>query len=330
MNRIILLVFLLMVAVHVQAQEPFFAQFYNSPLTLNPALAGTLYGAVRTSINHRTSLNQFDPIQTSAIAADMSLLENDRNPDYMGVGLHIMKDKAGTFENFRSMVTVSYHKSVGRAKKSYVAFGIQSGLDNSRLNYQGLSTQSQWTPTGYDPTLPSGESFRYESVSVVDFQAGALWYSFLSEKSTLLFGLASFHTMPANRSFLGQSYELNQKYVAHASASFQMSGKVTALPMVMFSVQNGIAVLYPGAEFEYALDKIKKVSCGAWIRNFDACTLMGGMEYAQFSAAVSYDLLISSLREASPQAGIEFKVGYKFSKQLKGATRYRSTPSPRF
>jgi type IX secretion system PorP/SprF family membrane protein len=319
-----------MVAVHVHAQEPFFAQFYNSPLTLNPALAGTSYGAVRTSLNYRTSLNQFDQIRTTAIAVDMSLLENDRNPDYMGVGLYIMKDKAGTFENLKSMVTVSYHKSVGRARKSYVALGIQSGLDNSRLNYQGLSTQSQWTSTGYDPTLSSGESFRYESVSVIDFQAGALWYSFLSDKSTVLFGLATFHTMPANRSFLGQSYELNQKYVAHASASFQMNSKVTALPMVMFSVQNGIAVLCPGAEFELALDKIKKVSCGAWVRNFDACTLMGGVEYAQFSATVSYDLMISSIREASTKGGIEFKMGYKFSKKLKGATRYRSNPSPRF
>jgi type IX secretion system PorP/SprF family membrane protein len=329
MNKI-LLVCLLMVAVHVQAQEPFFAQFYNSPLTLNPALAGTSYGAVRTSLNYRSSLNQFDQIQTSAIAADMSLLENDRNPDYMGVGLHIMKDKAGTFENLKSMVTVSYHKSVGRARKGYLAFGIQSGIDNSRLNNQGLSTQSQWTPTGYDATLPTGESFGYESVSVVDFQAGALWYSFPSDKSSLLFGLATFHIMPVNRSFLGQSYELNQKYVAHASASFQMSRKVTALPMVMFSVQNGIAVLYPGVEFEYTVDKIKKLSCGAWIRNFDACTLMGGMEYAQFSATLSYDLMISSIREASTQGGIEFKVGYKFSKQLKSATRYRSNPSPRF
>jgi type IX secretion system PorP/SprF family membrane protein len=319
-----------MVAVHAQAQEPFFAQFYNSPLTLNPALAGTSYGTVRTSLNYRTSLNQFDQIQTSAIAADMSLLDNDRNPDYMGIGLHIMRDKAGTFENLKSMVTVSYHKSVGRARKSYIAFGIQSGVDNSKLNYQGLSTQSQWTPTGHDATLPSGESFRYESVTVVDFQAGALWYSFLSDKSTLLFGLAAFHIMPVDRSFLGQSYTLNQKYVAHASASFELSRKVTALPMVMFSVQSGIAVLYPGAEFEYALEKNKKISCGAWIRNFDACTLMGGLEYTQFSAAVSYDLMISSIREASTQGGIEFKVGYKFSKQPKGATHYRSNPSPRF
>jgi type IX secretion system PorP/SprF family membrane protein len=293
-------------------------------------LAGTSYGAVRTSLNYRTSLNQFDQIQTSAIAADMSLLENDRNPDYMGVGLHIMKDKAGTFENLKSMVTVSYHKSIGHENKSYVAFGIQSGIDNSKLNYQGLSTQSQWTPTGYNPTLPSGESFLYESVSVVDFQAGALWYSFLSSKSTLLVGFATFHILPVDRNFLGQSYTLNQKYVAHASASFPLSKKVTALPMVMLSVQNGISVIYPGAEFEYALNKTRRLSCGAWIRNLDACTLMAGVEYAQFSAAMSYDILISSIREASTQGGIEFKVGYKFSKQLKGATRYRSNPSPRF
>jgi len=329
MNRV-LLVCLLIVAVHVQAQEPFFAQFYNSPLTLYPALAGTSYGAVRTSLNYRSSLNQFDQIQTTAIAADMSLLENDRNPDYMGVGLHIMQDKAGTFENLKSMVTVSYHKSVGRTRKSYVAFGIQSGIDNSRLNFEGLSTQSQWTATGYDGTLSSGESFLYESVSVFDFQAGALWYTFLSNKSSLLFGLATFHIMPANRSFLGQNYKMNQKYVAHASASFELSKKVTALPMIMFSVQNGIAVIYPGAEFEYTLDKIKRISCGVWIRNLDACTLVAGMEYAQFSAAMSYDLMISSIREASTQGGIEFKVGYKFSKRLKGATQYRSNPSPRF
>jgi len=329
MNRI-LAVCLLIISIQARAQEPFFAQFYNSPLTLNPALAGTSYGAVRTSLNHRTSLNQFDEIQTSAIAADMSLLENDRNPDYMGVGLHIMKDKAGTFENLKSMVTVSYHKSLGRDSKNFVAIGIQSGIDNSRLNYQGLSTQSQWTPTGYDGDLPSGESFRFESVSVVDFQAGALWYSFLPNKSTLLFGVAAFHCLPVNRSFLGQSYTLNQKYVAHASASFPLSKKVTALPMVMASFQNGIAVIYPGAEFEYAMDKIKSFSCGAWIRNLDACTLMAEMEYGQFRAAGSYDLMLSSIKESSTQGGIEFKVGYKFLKQQKGATRYRSNPSPRF
>jgi type IX secretion system PorP/SprF family membrane protein len=241
-----------------------------------------------------------------------------------------MKDKAGTFENLKSMVTVSYHKAIGRDRKNFFAIGVQSGIDKSKLNYQGLSTQSQWTPTGYDGSLPSGESFRYESVSVVDLQVGALWYTFLPNKSTLLFGLSAFHVLPVDRSFLGQSYTLNQKYVAHASASFPLSKKVTALPMVMASLQNGIAVVYPGAEFEYALDKIKTVSCGAWIRNLDACTLMAGMDYAQFSAAMSYDLMISSIKEASVQGGVEFKVGYKFAKRQQGATRYRSNPSPRF
>ena len=335
----LVLILLLIFQLESSAQDPFFSQFYNAPLVLNPALTGISFGKVRTTFNYKSYLNDFDQLQTYSFAADMSLLEADRNPDFAGIGLVVVQDDAGgVLTDTKIMASYAYHNAIGRRGKNYIAMGLQAGIDRISLDYSRLSTQNQWVPfQGYDEQLGNGESFQKDAHTAVDFQAGLLWYTFLRNNSVLFFGVSAFHLSAPNRSLLGQEGPLSRKYLVHGGGKFPMTDKMNFVPTMVFFYQDNISVVNPGVSLEYQVVKARRftkqkdtsVSIGAWVRNTDACIFGLSLEYGEFNAGLSYDLILSSLSKVSRNGGFEVSMSYNFNKKFRTRTKLISNPSPR-
>ena len=80
----------------VIAQDPVFSQFYSSPMSLNPALAGNGDANWRVVANHRSQwIGQgLDPLTTSSVSFDGKLFKQKNNEiNYIGGGLMFMQDK---------------------------------------------------------------------------------------------------------------------------------------------------------------------------------------------------------------------------------------------
>ena len=80
----------------VIAQDPVFSQFYSSPMSLNPALAGNGDANWRVVANHRSHwIGQgLDPLTTSSVSFDGKLFKQKNNEiNYIGGGLMFMQDK---------------------------------------------------------------------------------------------------------------------------------------------------------------------------------------------------------------------------------------------
>src|SRR6187399_1183164 len=96
MKKVCILLSCLLCSLGLFAQDIHFSQFYNSPLTLNPALTGKMNGMLRFALSCRNQwyalTNGKTPFATYAGSFDMPIRFRK---DALGVGLVIVNDQAG-------------------------------------------------------------------------------------------------------------------------------------------------------------------------------------------------------------------------------------------
>ena len=87
------------------AQDIHFTQFYMVPQGLNPALAGKFEGSVRFGGIYRSqwrSIVGSNHFSTPSAFVDAPILKGFRKKDWIGVGLSLFQDQAGTLSLKRS------------------------------------------------------------------------------------------------------------------------------------------------------------------------------------------------------------------------------------
>ena len=86
-----------------KAQDPFFAQYYASPLQLNPAMMGIFQGQWRMNANYRQQWGGIFseiPIQTIHAAFDYRIRVVDE--DYIAFGINAIQDESGAYSKLKS------------------------------------------------------------------------------------------------------------------------------------------------------------------------------------------------------------------------------------
>lgn len=304
------------------AQDPHFSQFYASPLTLNPAIAGTYSGTFRISTIYRdqwlTAVD--DPLRTFALSGDVKFeLKNGSKKslsDIVALGITFFGDRVSTFDyNTNQIVlTAAYHKSLDQRTKQYLGIGVQGGIFQRSVNYENLSFEDQFNAIdGY--TNPTGENLPVNNRAYSDLSLG-LYYSVTPSKSfNFHAGLGYFHLNKPNISYynspdiidpnLIKTDTLNAKWSVHTGASIKTSERAYIQPRINALAQGQHAELNLGATFRYKVSKTKGqyFLLGPYFRgvknynNFglESFIAMAGFEMNNFIVGVSYDQNIGSI-----------------------------------
>ncbi|MEO0553940.1 MAG: PorP/SprF family type IX secretion system membrane protein [Bacteroidota bacterium] len=330
MRRSVTIVFFVFGVLSVKAQQPFFSQFYNASYTVNPAFTGTAYGYVRAGLNYKSYFNDFEQFQTTAGHVDLSLLENDRNPDYAGVGMAIIHDQSGkAITNTKAMLSFAYHNAYGRSRNEFIAFGMQAGIDNTNVDFTGLTTQNQWVNgIGFDPGLANGENIESDNSTVVDFSAGFMWYKFLNNGASFNAGVSVYHLGRPGREFLGQKNPIERRLSVHGSARLPLTEVVNFAPSLFYFFQGDEHTINPGGAIEFSLREESYFSLGVWARNLDVFIGAIQVEYANFILGASYDLLLSSISDETRNGGFELSMSYLIKRTYKKRARIKSLRRP--
>ncbi len=328
------LFFCMCIATSVKGNDPYFTQFFNSPLNLNPAYTGTANGSLRLNLNYRNYLYALSSYETYSFAIDMPLFENKWKGDFVGLGLIVNNDVSGASVNrLNALLSMAYHKAIGQNGNHFLSFGFQGGIIQNDANFSGLSTQSQWVPgVGYDPSLGNGENFSMEKVLVPDLNVGLLWYMFIGDRSMLYLGISAAHLTEPNISvFEGTDTKLNRKYLGHLGSYIGLNAKMGMIPAVVFTQQNNLNSYNYGVNFEYDLSQAKQeilLTFGPWMRNLDAVIIYGGVLWKKLHFGISYDLAISELNTAKGNGGVEFSISYNLKKKSIKMPKLMSNPNP--
>ncbi len=316
----------------VKAQDIHFSQFYMSPLTQNPAMAGAL-NDLQATLNYRDQWKAVPaPFKTMAFSFDMKLNKKKAKKGFWAAGLNFFNDKAGLpqLSTTQGNFTAAYHVLLNKYSK--LGIGLQGGFLQRTLISSGLQWGSQYVGGSYNAGTPSGEPGEGSANKTTgDFGTGLMWsYNNTAGDINVTdnhdlkanLGVSVLHINQPEYSFYNTIPEkLYMKYVLQGSALVSIKNTNIAMaPHFMYVLQGKTQEIYAGGLLRYKLKQDSKytgrnagsaISLGAFYRAKDAIALNLLFELGQYAFGFSYDVNTSGLTKASGGRG-GFEVSLRF------------------
>ena len=322
------------------AQDIHFSQFFETPLLRNPALAGLFSGDLRIQGVYRNQWNSVTmPYQTVSLNGEYKLPIGKSN-DFITLGGEILYDKAGSLALTTTHVlpVLNYHKSLNRERNMYLSLGFMGGLVQRNIDRSKITTNSQFSGMGFDPSLSNGEVFSSNGFSYFDASTGLSLNTQIgsNEDDNVFVGIGYQHfNKTARVSFYDDpSLTLLPKWVLSGGARMSMTDYSFVTFQADYSTQGPSTEIIGGLLYSYKIDdpSVPKyiLHGGAFIRWKDAIIPVLKMEYKPMSVAMSYDINISSLKVASSgRGGVEMSLSYQIFFDRNNSTR-EAVLCPRF
>lgn len=332
-SRPILPIFLLILALNVQAQDPRFSQFYAAPWSLNPAMTGLFNGKWRLTANYRDqwgSILTQNPFRTYAASGELRFQAG--RADYFTLGVGAMHDEAGVarFSQNTAQLGGAFLKQLSggpRRADHYLSAGAQVGIGQYALDWGKLWFSRQFDPVAErpDPTLGNGEpSANGNSDLYPDFHAGLLWYCLFGEKGGFAYlGGAMHHLNQPNISLTGDGRtRLYSRWSGHAGAQLPLTDRTSLMPGLQVMRQGPAFETAAGLNVRYTNSDLHELALrtGVWGRvvnrlnsglHMDAVTIVGMIEWDRLTFGLSYDITVSDLVHANNSRGaFEISLAY--------------------
>jgi type IX secretion system PorP/SprF family membrane protein len=299
------------------AQDLHFSQFFNSPLTTNPANTGFIPDAdYRIGANYRSQWVSVlgAPYKTMSIWGDAQV---------------------GNLTSTKVYGSLAYHQQIGLG--SLVTAGFNVGWANKRVDPTQLKFPDQFNKaTGFfDAGVPSSVVFNSTSINYLDVQAGLNYAYFPSDKIYINGGFSVHHLNRPKESFFGNTtgYDnrLAPRYIGFVNASFKVSDMVIVNPMAYYTNQAKASELVGGLNANYNLsgDGEIQLSGGIYYRSGDAVIPMLGFQWKMLRIMFTYDITTSTLSNYNNAKGaIEFSIiNQGFYGQNDGSRRQSLCPT---
>lgn len=320
MKKIVIVALVIFWASQLKAQvDPHFSQYYAYPLYLNPALTGVFNGDLRITGNYK---NQYPEInnayQTGALSID------SRPTNRVGIGLNLLDQSAGSvgFNYFTAYGSFSYSIAVSGDGYGKVNFGLQAGLINRSFNPSLAQFGNQYNPTsGFDPGMPSFESFATTSAMVFDAGTGIFYYDGNPAHAVNVFGgIGVMHLAHSRDNFAYQSSNFSSipiRYTVHGGLRLNLSESFDLIPHFIFMDQQKAQEKGIGAYSEMKVGPNSGLIFGGMYRFKDAAIFDFAYHFDNLMIGASYDVNNSSLNSATAgQGGIELSISYVFHKHV--------------
>lgn len=306
----------------VKAQDIHFSQFFETPLLRNPGLAGIFSGDMRLQAVYRTQWQSVTvPYQTGSFNGEFKLPVG-KAYDYITIGGEILYDQAGTavLTATHILPVINYHKSLSDVRNMYLSLGFMAGIVQRSIDRSKITTNSQFDGSGYNGSLPDGETFNKSSYSYFDGSAGMSFNSQIGDNDddNMFLGIAYHHfNKPTDISFYNNpGDELQPKWVYSAGLRMTTTNDSYVTFQGDFSTQGPYTELIAGGMLTKKLDDDQDpkylVSGGLYMRWQDAVIPVAKLEAKPISISVSYDINISQLTSASSgRGGFEMALSYQ-------------------
>lgn len=328
--RAFLVIISVLVNFFCYSQDIHFSQYFASPLSLNPALAGQYEGDFRFMTNYKNqwvavSKNSF---KTFAASADAAIYKKK-----IFAGLSFFNDKAGDAKMGTNAIHLSLASKISLNDDNSLVAGIQTGWAQRSVDINGVTWDSQFDGKIFDNTLPSGETELPANYSYFDISSGVYWKCNVNNNVIVDAGVAAFHLNSPKQSYYGNGDRLHPKLAFHGSSEIKTQNKnYTYVPSFMILTQGatnefniGMMVRYNlGMDSKYTgINVSSNIFFGAYYRIKDAAILCFQYEYKNtFALGISYDVNLSKLRTASYfRGGGEISLSYKLFRPQKSMPR---------
>ncbi len=310
-KKILPLVFLLFSGCIAMAQDLHFSQFFNSPLSTNPANTGFIPDAdYRIGAHYRNQWSSIlsQPYKTVSIYGDAQVLRNKLENGWIGLGGLILSDVAGSgsLRSTKVYGSIAYHQMLGNS--SLLTAGFNLGWANKRIDVSKLKFPDQFDGKFFDNDLPTSVTLSTPNVSYFDMQAGINYAYFPTEDVYINAGYSIHHVNRPKETFFNETSNrgrIPMRHIGFVNALLKVSDNIILNPNAYYSNQNGPGDLMLGITANYKLSEFgeKQLIAGAYYRLNDAISPMIGVEFKNVRITLSYDVTMSPLRNFNQSRG---------------------------
>lgn len=315
---------LLFVFSSMLGQDLHFTQFYASPLSLNPALTGSIEGQFRGGLNFRDQWvgQDINPFVTSSVFFDLPLLKNGLKKDWLGCGIVLINDIAGGYLiTTKVLISGTYHKSLGTGRNQYLSIGIGGGFVQKRVDYGKYTFDTQWTQSTSPGVLDGPkETSQFPNLKYADLNTGITWTYMPTNDLKVYGGIALFHLTSPKETFTFElsndsSGQLGIRPVFHAGGNIAINKTLNLMPGLLFMQQKSTKNIMLGTSAGYVLSESDGISnellFGAWFRTSGSVIATTGIKINGITVGLSYDWQFGNLTQVDGIGSLELSLIYE-------------------
>jgi type IX secretion system PorP/SprF family membrane protein len=300
----------LLYGITVQAQDLHFSQFFNSPLSTNPANTGFIPDAdFRLGANYRNQWSAIMtvPYKTTSIFGDAQLFRDRLENGWLGVGGLLLSDEAGTgsLRSTKIYGSVAYHQQLGSS--SLLSAGFNVGWANKRIDQSKLKFPDQFDGKFFDNPF-TAVTLSSTSTSYMDVQAGMNYAYFPQENVYINAGYSVHHVNRPKETFFNDNTNngrIPMRHIGFVNAILKVNERVIINPNIYYTTQARSSELVLGMNGNYNLSEFgeKQLVAGLYYRVGDAIAPMVGIEVNNLKITFSYDATLSTLNKYNNYRG---------------------------
>ncbi len=287
------------------AQDLHFSQFFNSPLTTNPANTGFIPDAdFRVGINYRNQWSSIltSPYKTMSAWADAQLFRDKLENGWLGIGGVLLSDKAGSggLRSDKFYGSLAYHQMLGNS--SLLSAGFNLGYVSKRIDPTNLKFPDQFNGKFFDASIAPGVQFTNINIDYFDLQVGLNYAYFPKEEIYINAGYSIHHVNKPTETFFGDNTNIGKipiRHIGFVNALLKVAPRVIINPNIYFTTQAKALEINAGINANYNLDEYdndKQLIVGLYHRYKDAVIPLIGFETKKVAITFTYDATISTLR----------------------------------
>lgn len=334
----VLITYHLLLITCVYGQDLHFSQFFNSPLTTNPANTGFIPDAdYRIAAHYRNQYSSIMavPYKTISIYGDAQVFRDRFESGWLGLGGVILRDVAGrgSLTSTKAYASIAYHQMLGNS--SLLTAGFNVGWANKRIDQSKLTFPDQFDGKFFDnKKVSTSVMLTNNNVSYFDIQAGMNYAYFPTENIYINAGYSIHHVNRPIESFIdvtADTTRIDMRHIGFLNAILKVNDNIIINPNAYFTTQAKARELVVGMNAAYNLsgDGEKQLIGGLYYRLGDVVVPMIGFELKNVRFTFSYDATTSSLKNFNGYRGAtEFNVMKKgFYDTYNGNRRESLCPS---
>jgi type IX secretion system PorP/SprF family membrane protein len=313
----ILLLLMIAGACQIHAQDLHFSQFFNSPLTTNPANTGFIPDAdYRLGAHYRNQWSSImaTPYRTMSIYADAQVFRDRLENGWLGLGAVVLSDQAGSggLRSTKIYGSIAYHQMLGLS--SLLSAGFNVGWANKRIDQSKLTFPDQFDGKFFDGNLGTSVQLANNNVSYFDMQAGINYAYFPNENTYINAGYSIHHVNRPVETFFDRGLDSNRiamRHIGFINAMLKVNDRVIINPNIYYTNMARASSFMLGLNANYNLSENGNMQliAGGYYRFKDAAILMAGFELKNIRFLFSYDITTSGLRNFTNGNGAqEFNV----------------------
>lgn len=309
--KLVLTLVVLYASPRVKAQDLHFSQFFNSPLTTNPANTGFIPdGDYRLGVNFRDQWSSIMsvPYKTMSAFGDVQLLKSHNETGWLGAGAVILRDVAGSgnLTSTKMYGSMAYHQMIGYG--SLLSLGFNVGYANKQINVSNLKFPDQFDGKFFDNKLPTSVMLQRNNIGYLDMQVGMNYAYFPTDKIYLNTGFSVHHVNQPRESFFESNDVTNKvprRYIGFLNGSFMVNDQWIINPNAYFTMQAKSSELVAGLNAHYNLsgDGEYVLIGGVYYRHKEAAIPLIGIGYKDYVFSFTYDATISELKNYNNTRG---------------------------